>query len=274
MSAFIKFYVYINFHIALCAMAFTAEYYLRSNQAFDIKYLLFILCSTLSLYCLHRIIGIKKKSGELLNNRMLTYNKLSKILIYVMLLSGLVAGGIFISLPIPTILLCILPIIISLFYALPIFKKKYRLRDFPFVKIFLIAVIWTWLCYYIPAEADKHISLTHLLECALFMILITLPFDIRDLEIDSSTGVKTIPSAIGINSTKILGTIIVLASCLLIHLQEEQLSIKLALVISQLLACCFLLGSNKNRNDLYYSFFIDGLLIVRFLFILVLIEFF
>jgi len=271
MSAIVKLYVYNNFHIALCALAFTAEYYLRNNQPLDKKYLVFIFFSTLALYCLHRIIGINKIDISLLDKRMLSYKRMSKILFSILIISGLCASISFLSLPQQVMLMCIAPIFISLFYALPIFGKQMRLRDFPFIKIFLIAIVWTWLCYYIPASQHNDIDKFYLLECVFFMLLITLPFDIRDLRVDSSSGTKTIPGTIGIKSTKILGTFLFVIALVIIYFQREVSTVKIALTLCYLLAWILLLGTNKERSDLYYSFFIDGLLIVRYLIILFLI---
>jgi hypothetical protein len=87
-------------------------------------------------------------------------------------------------------------------------KQKIRLRDLPFLKIFLIALVWSGMAVLLPAtEAggwdalnSKSIGLCMLQ--FLFILSITLPFDINDWRIDRMTGVKTIPHILGIRKSQ------------------------------------------------------------------------
>jgi 4-hydroxybenzoate polyprenyltransferase len=103
--------------------------------------------------------------------------------------------------------------IISVLYTLPVFGKSMRLRDFSFVKIFLIAFVWAIVTESIPlyeAGISFKVILPLFLERVLFFIAITIPFDIRDIEVDKTNHVKTIPSVLGKHNS------IVLAICLLL----------------------------------------------------------
>jgi len=102
--------------------------------------------------------------------------------------------------------LLVIPAILSLGYVLPFVKGNKRLRDFDYIKIFLVAIVWGVITVLMPIlERTTDLTLSHLLillERMLFIFAITLPFDIRDLKIDAHIDVKTIPSIIGIGKTK------------------------------------------------------------------------
>ena len=69
-------------------------------------------------------------------------------------------------------------------------------------KIFAISFVWATVTILLPvihsekAYNDFHI-LTMMIERFLFVFAITIPFDIRDMNADSQTGLKTIPLLIG-----------------------------------------------------------------------------
>jgi hypothetical protein len=87
-------------------------------------------------------------------------------------------------------------------------NKNFRLRDIPFVKIFLIALVWAGMAVVLPlvehggwsAVQSEQLQLLGLQ--LIFILLITLPFDINDWRIDRMTGVKTIPHVLGIQKSK------------------------------------------------------------------------
>ena len=102
---------------------------------------------------------------------------------------------------------------ISVLYPFQLLKPfgiETRLRDFPFVKIFLIALVWSATSVILPAT-ESGINLNERKDVFLlftaqfiFILFITLPFDINDSEIDKNTNIKTIPSVFGNNKSKIL----------------------------------------------------------------------
>jgi len=128
----------------------------------------------------------------------------------------------------------LLPIgIISLLYSIPFFpdyRKKYinlssnndyllRLKDLPFIKLFLISFVWAYnsiLPIYIqeyiyhpdiiPNYFDfsyNYLVLLIFLQNLIFVIAITLPFDIRDKAYDKERGIITIPNYFDLNSNNV-----------------------------------------------------------------------
>ena len=59
-KAFGNFYIYSSVHIALCAGLLTFESYLLLQLPVDLNVVLFVTFSTMSIYSLHRLVGMSK----------------------------------------------------------------------------------------------------------------------------------------------------------------------------------------------------------------------
>jgi len=82
-------YLYSSFHIGLGAFALTfLSFYAFENQV-DLGYLLFVVASTIFLYCLHRFIGIKKIKNYKDKGRFLVINKYRNHILIYAVISGL-----------------------------------------------------------------------------------------------------------------------------------------------------------------------------------------
>ena len=107
----------------------------------------------------------------------------------------------------PEILIWLTPAgIISMGYTVPLIphnSKWIRIRDIPLIKPFVIAFVVSYLTYSFPildqkgAEAilnSGHIA--GLFERFLFVLIVTIPFEVRDLESDRSAKLKTIATTL------------------------------------------------------------------------------
>lgn len=198
-------------------MLFCMEYVNLSSGDVPRSYFWFICVSTILLYTVHRYIGYHRvQSSDLLNER---YK-----LIQPMISFYPIWGGVMLSLTvlftftmgISTLWTLAIPCIISGLYVLPIFGRQRRLRDFPFVKIFLIAITWTWFSTWYLIEHVDSLTVSLIgLEHLCFMIGITLPFDIRDIEIDQNDGVKTIATELGKKKTGALSQVMISLSLMI-----------------------------------------------------------
>jgi 4-hydroxybenzoate polyprenyltransferase len=90
--------------------------------------------------------------------------------------------------------------VISLLYPIKIGGKS--LRAIPFIKVFLIGLVWSGMAVWMPMVEINALSnwllyLPFFMFQFLFILFITLPFDKKDVDVDQLTGVKTIPSIFG-----------------------------------------------------------------------------
>lgn len=270
---FIDLLFYGNFWIAACAMAMAWQTEFLLTGSFRLFPLgTFVFFSTLFLYALHRIVGLEKVEPFLKKYRFsIIYKFRSHIFLYAFL-GGLGALYCFFFLSSTNQLLLFLPVILSLGYVLP-FKKNKRLRDFHYIKIFLIALVWAVITVLLPvfqqesAALSKH-GLLVFMERVLFIFSITLPFDIRDLKVDAHINVKTIPGRIGISNTKSLAGISLLAVCLMAGYNYFDafytLSSFIAISISALLSFLLVLYSDKTDHDYFFTGLMDGTMLLQF----------
>lgn len=234
-----------------------------------------IFFATLFVYALHRIIGISKVGEFREMERYAVIEKFKHHISFYALIAGIGGGVCFWNVSLPIQMSLIIPGIISLGYVLPFLKGKKRLRDFNHIKIFLIAIVWSWVTVFLPAlaigEATTLSVWLMILERAIFIFAITLPFDIRDLKVDSHSEVRTIPAVIGIKKTKTLGTLS-LVSAFLLSLTNwfsngYNVNIMLGIFISFLSTWFFIRQSDKIKHDYFFTGLIDGTMILQFILI-------
>ncbi len=160
--------------------------------------------------------------------------------------------------------------LISILYILPILPKQNRLRDLNFIKIFLIAIVWSYLGLWtlVDQAISKDIIPIILIERFLFILALTLPFDIRDQDIDHKMGVKTIPNSLGRKlSIRLIYFLIFLSALCWTYIRMiEYVPITnfltgaiLILALSALLISYCL----KHKSDYFYSGGVDGIILIR-----------
>lgn len=266
----INFYLYSSVHISLGAALSVILCYAVSFHIPTSDYTLFVFSSTLFLYCSHRIVGIRKMKSFEDEGRFAIIKKFKSHLIFYALLGGIATIYFFVNLESRLQIALILPSIISVLYILPVFSKSKRLRDFGLIKIFLISIIWGLVIGLIPYfEVNGKVDLKGLLyfmEKLLFILAITIPFDIRDLRFDENINVKTIPSQLGIKKSYLITYLLlgasIIISTILSYLDYYTFKVMLALIVGYFLTAMAILASKNRTNDYYYSGLIDGTIII------------
>lgn len=267
---------YSNLWIALCAAAMCAQTQFILTKQLELNWLLgLVFFSTLFIYALHRIIGISKVSEFRNMERYAIIEKFKHHISFYALLSGIGVAVCFLKLSFTIQLSLIIPGLISIGYVLPFLSGKKRLRDLNHIKIFLIAIVWSWVTVFLPAlelgQANSEYIYLMILERAIFIFAITLPFDIRDLKVDSHSQVKTIPAVIGVQKTMLLGTIslgIVFILCLLNwYFEGYDLKILIGMLFSIASTWILLEQSSKIKHDYFFTGLVDGTMIFQFVFV-------
>lgn len=273
---FINLILYSNLWIALCAVAMVLQTeftFLRKIEWSD--YAAFVFSATLFVYALHRVVGLEKVSPFQEKGRFLVISDFkSHIWIYAGL-AGAACFYFFLQIAWWAQVALVVPGILSIGYVLPIFGKKRRLRDFNFIKIFLIAIVWSWVTVLIPAVYSGIVFSPNLLimaaERAIFIFAITLPFDIRDLTIDQHTGVKTIPAVIGKKNAKLLAVSSLAFLLILVQINISTgfypSNFLLPYLFSVLITSVFVYYSESEQHDYFYTAGVDGLMILQFILI-------
>ena len=148
--------------------------------------------------------------------------------------------------------------VISLFY---VFKIRGRnLREVPFLKIHLISFSWVAILIVFPLINENEYSnfLPLCIAHYLYVLAVTIPFDIRDLKFDMPHQ-KTIPQMIGVAASKALSVwLLLIFGWVMIYFVDGNLMTNPMFVVSILVQILLVLFMNENRSDIYCAGLIDG----------------
>lgn len=167
--------------------------------------------------------------------------------------------------------------LLSLLYSLPIVFYKGRwvgLRQLPALKVFHIALIWTLSSVALPAvelflqgnppETGLFVSL--FIFKFIFLLICTLPFDIRDIDQDSYYHLKTIPSMLGAERAIRLCYYLLALHSVLLFFSIIPLPIKTGILTTNIVVGFILrFFVFKNKGHYHYTYLLDLALILQFL---------
>lgn len=248
-------YINSSFHVSLAVVAFTQITVLEQEFEFDLNLLLFIFFASITGYNFVKYAGIAK----------LYHSSLAKNLKLIQIFSFLsFLALIYFSFKqnLEVILASGFLFLLTVLYALPVFTGNRNLRSITGLKIFIISVVWAGTTVLLPLLASEVILDTELivdfLQRFMLVILLTLPFEIRDLNYDNDN-LGTIPQKLGIYKTKIFGSILALLiffSALFQNSFKNTAFIALSLVL--IAGLIFLWNSRKNQSEYYCSFWVES----------------
>jgi hypothetical protein len=159
--------------------------------------------------------------------------------------------------------------VLSITYVpLRFLKLNSGLREIPFLKIFLIAFVWAavLVCGNVLFSNEIWLFVYSILTSVLFLyiFLLTIPFDVRDLEFDGKT-LRSLPFVLGEKSTKglsvLLSLIVGSIHTYLFHESFYSTTVFVGQLICTLVACASVFYSYKKPkpSDWFCSAFVDGL---------------
>jgi 4-hydroxybenzoate polyprenyltransferase len=278
MKKAIDFILYGNVFIAVCAyvqVRLTQKLFGLSSEWLA----LFVGAATFFLYNLHKPITFLLKPQLVDNQRFLSTKRFSTPLSILTILAAIFCGWVFFKLDFSTQISLVSVGILSLAYVLPVYKKR-RLRDVPYIKIFLIAFVWAFVVVFLPlTEWDVAQSMFReeqlfqknatvflvFLEKLSFVFAITIPFDIRDQVIDKQLGIKTIPLSIGEKRSKILAwiglSLCFSISCVLLSKHFYDLKTLIVFGLTYTASAWLIYLSDSKHDDYFFYGWVDGLLL-------------
>lgn len=274
----IDLFLYSNVYIAAAAVALTWQTQLILFGEFELDTLsVLVFFATMFIYASHRLIGLFSVKKFLKEGRFHIINTYKN---HIWIYTGIAVIGLiyaFFQVSFRVQLALVLPGLISLGYVIPFlgFKKnrKLRLRDLNWIKIFLIAIVWAYVTVILPIIEIRSVSWSDVLifvERAVFIFMITLPFDIRDLKVDQYNNVKTIPAVYGIPFTMklVLASLIfllILASANYVFVPASPIYFAaFGLWLSLISTYIFIRISINKTDDYYFTGLLDGTMWLQF----------
>jgi 4-hydroxybenzoate polyprenyltransferase len=281
------FLLFSNVFMALCAVAqaLVTFHLIGSKPAYTVVALLFT--STIGIYNFCILVAKPKQPQNSQYLRVRWFFEHYRLMVTFTIVSILSLLPLFFLISTESRLLLIFLGVISFCYGIPLFTfgdQKFGLRNIPGLKPFLITLVWTMSTVLFPIlEAqDLHLATINLHDTTLliakrflFIGALTIPFDIRDLFEDRSLGLKTIPVLIGEKNAYLfcqvmLGGYIVL----LFFFRNNGFNLDFwALTITAVLAGWLIFKSKWEKNEYYYFFYMDGVLILQYVFLVLFSQF-
>lgn len=263
-----------NFFVALNAASLVAETFILTGETIRILPVSVVFFSTILVYSFHRLIKISKLNfpdstenpARYINELKATCLIASAFLIVLLFYSK--GDELFFLLPAG---------LITLGYSVSLFRysnKYINLRSLPYAKVFIISLMWTLLTVSFPLLKNEIATgyVLIFLERFLFLMAITIPFDIRDMDSDKSEGLKTIPLLAGVDGAKRLSYLLLVVFILLclvtfisgFHGKQQCLALVLSGGIT-----VFMISRIRTKNPpSFYSFGMEGMSLLQFLLIL------
>lgn len=255
------FYVFSSIHVALGVFCFV-KLTLLSYTIGENDTAIFVFFSTIASYNFIRFNNISKSK-----NWMSTWYLENKIPLFVLTaVSSLFCLYYLVNFDLNVIFILTPFILLTFFYGTQLNRRAVSLRKIPGLKIFLIAFCYAGITVLFPLvhnEVEIGFSVFMLfIQRLFFVVLITIPFDIRDVAYDSSK-LKTIPQRIGIRNAKITGVILafIVLFLELFFLDNGPENLFIFLII-KVISVLLLLFSKVNQSKYYSAFWIEAIPII------------
>lgn len=261
----LNFYINASIHVALSVYALVriTEYYFELAYNENLNY--FIFFGTITAYNFIKYAGVAKFYHMSLTKRM----RLIQIFSFFCFCALCYYGWV---LPFKTLLLFTPFGLLTVLYIVPFlmgFQKN--LREISYLKIFVVAGVWAGVTSTIPLLANgNEVDTTMILSFTqrlLFIIVLILPFEIRDIELDLKD-IKTLPQKIGIPQTKKVGLALLLFVLTLEFLITESTVNRNVLLAICFVLLLFLMRSKQNQSKYYSAFWVESLPIFWWLLLL------
>jgi 4-hydroxybenzoate polyprenyltransferase len=278
----IDFVLFSNVFMSLCAVAqgLLTFYLIGSKPVYSVLGLLFT--STLGIYNFCILISKPKQPEKSSYRRIRWFFSHYRLMVTLTIVSMLSLIPLFFLISTASKILLIFLAALSFAYGLPLFsigEQKFSLRNIPGLKLFMITLVWTMSCVLLPileAQAGQLTTISMrdttilIAKRFLFIAALAIPFDIRDLFQDKQSGLKTIPVAWGEKNAYLFCQVLLIGYVVLLFLFRNMgfTTDFWALSLSVILTGWLIFKSKWEKNEYYYFFYMDGVLILQYLFVI------
>lgn len=235
----------------------------------------FIFCSTLFVYNTHYL--VKRSSAEVSDR--FQWSQHYKAWHYLFLTIGVLGCGISIFfLSFKILLACVVLGVLSFAYSLPLlpFKDKRRLKDFGWIKIFVLTGVWAIVTSVLPIIYWDALLSDYIYEILIrfvFMFTLCVAFDIRDMQTDMDNGIATLPNVIGVKNSYIVMSVAMILFIIMSFIQYLRHPSIERLIAEILVAGITKLAidyAKKHPSDRNYLAFVDGMMLLYGLLVILL----
>jgi hypothetical protein len=246
------FYLDASIHVAFAVLSFFKVTLINFNIPVTKNLDFVIFLSTIIMYNFIKY-GSRAKSYLIVKAK---YERMIQIFSFI---TGIILLYFLLDLSLLNFILLGTLALLSVLYILPFSNTGMNLRSFSMVKVYLVALVWS-ICtvllpladYWYLVESDVWITF---IQRFLFVIVLILPFEIRDMHTDPPS-LQTIPRRIGIKNTKRLGYLLLVFIIFLELLKKDLLLVQLSVLLVLLVFTGLLLRYARKEQSSYYTKFL------------------
>lgn len=251
-----NFYINASIHVALSVLALTGITEIYFDLPSDDNLNAFIFLGTITGYNFIKYAGVAKFYHRSLTKSMRMIQIFSFLCFCFLVYFGL-------QIPVKTLLFFSPLALLTALYIVPFiggFQKN--LREVSYLKIFIVAAVWSGVSSTIPLLANGNTVdanlILHFSQRVLFILVLILPFEIRDVQLDFED-VRTLPQKIGIDQTKRFGfTLLLFALTIEFLITDTHLFRNVFLLICFALLL-YLMRAKEQQSKYYSSFWVESL---------------
>jgi 4-hydroxybenzoate polyprenyltransferase len=270
LKSILNFYLNGSIHVALSVYALTWVTLIQFGIDYDENSLYFVFYASITGYNFVKYFGVAKFH----HRSLASWLKAIQVFSLVAFLALCYYAS---QLEIKTLILIGILGLITFLYAIPLLPQKYfidehkNLRQISYLKIIVVAAVWAGFTVLLPVvDSNQEIKsnvIFLLLQRFLIVVVLILPFDIRDVQYDAIS-LQTIPKKIGVEKTKRLGLMLMVFSLVLEYLFATESLVKTPFMIFFFLVILFLMRAKTTQSKYYSSFWVESLPLVWWLLLL------
>lgn len=268
---FFDFYLNSSIHVALGVFALSWVTLLEFNLHADKVFLGFVFFASITGYNFVKYFGLAKFH----HRSLAVWLRSIQIFSFCCFVAMIVF---FLKLNHNTWWYIIVMALITFLYAIPFYSREKvfdahnNLRDIGGLKVYIIAFVWAIVTVVLPLinegySLDFDVLITSI-QRFVFVLVLMLPFEIRDLQYDSLK-LATIPQKIGIKKTKQLGSIGLFVFCLLEFFKDNlRIGFLTISFVIALVTLMFVLFSKEQQSKYYSAFWVESIPVLWLLLLL------
>lgn len=265
----VEFILFSSIFIAACAVALCVETNLLLHLPLNIaSFYCFVFGATLIQYNLHYLV----KKTAVADSQRLPWSLKNKGLHKILFAAGIVLIVFsFSSFRLHHFIILGVMGVVAFLYSFPVLPigKKKRIKDYGFLKIITLALLWTLVTVWFPVvnySFEKGAFAFLFFERFIFMFILCLLFDIRDIEIDGEENINTVAVILGKKRSYALAYAMIVAFvilCFLNFLYSGDKSVLTVMLISAIVTFFTVLYTKKSSSDFIYLAGIDGMMLLQ-----------
>jgi 4-hydroxybenzoate polyprenyltransferase len=265
----LEFILFTSIFVAGCAVAFCMETNILLGVPLNnFSFYAFVFGATIVQYNLHYI--VKKVAAK--DSARLRWSLRNKNIHLILLIAGsfLILFSLF-SFHLEHFFILFVLGCVSFLYSFPFlpFAKKKRIKDYGFLKITTLALLWTLVTVWFPVSGHAYetgLFIFVFIKRLLFMFILCLLFDMRDIEVDNSEDIKTLAVVLGHKKSYTLSYLLLFVFVLLSIAQYfyfPQMRFLVPMILSAAAAFVTIEITKKSNSDFVYLAGIDGMMLLQ-----------